>query len=161
MSVELVRVDDRLIHGQVVEGWVPAMDIRRLLVISDEAAADPMQCELMHLAVPGSVALEIASVRDGVAALGRAAASAERTMVLVPGPREALALLREGGEFESLNVGGLHYAAGTLQLGKAIFLNKDDVAALEAIAERGVKVEGRGVPADPRMDVIALIRSQV
>ncbi|MFC1678843.1 PTS system mannose/fructose/N-acetylgalactosamine-transporter subunit IIB [Elusimicrobiota bacterium] len=161
MSMTLVRIDDRLIHGQVVEGWVPSLDIRRIIVISDEAAGDKTQVDLMELAVPDAVALDICTVSAGVEALERAARSAERTMILLPGPREALALLEGGAAFESVNVGGLHYAAGTLQLGKAIFLNKGDIEALEAIAKRGVEVEGRGVPTDSPMDIIALIRSRV
>ncbi|MFH1725176.1 MAG: PTS sugar transporter subunit IIB [Elusimicrobiota bacterium] len=160
MPIVLARIDDRLIHGQVVEGWLPALKVRRVVVVCDDAEGDPTQTALMQLCLPESVALEVRSVKDGPEALRRADSAAERTMVLVPGPSEMLALLEGGARLESVNVGGLHYVAGTVRLGKAIFLSAEDVRALEAIAARGVRIEGRAVPTESPSDVMALIRSR-
>ncbi|OGS01329.1 MAG: hypothetical protein A3G41_02405 [Elusimicrobia bacterium RIFCSPLOWO2_12_FULL_59_9] len=142
-----VRVDDRLVHGQIVEGWLPYLKVHRVVVVSEEAAADPIQRTLMKLAVPESIQLKILSVDAAAAELSES--GQVKTLVLVPSPQEALALLEKGIAFESLNVGGLHYNAGKVQLGKAIFLSDTDRSALKSIAEKGVSLEGRAVPSDP------------
>jgi PTS system mannose-specific IIA component len=160
MPISLVRIDDRLVHGQVVEGWLPAIEADRVLVVSDEAAGDATQSALMRLALPEEVGLDVVEPDDAAAALERAEAAEEKVLVLAPGPAEVLALLENGVEFATVNVGGLHYAAGHVQLGKAIFLSPDDMRALEAIADRGVRLEGRAVPADAPEDVIELIRAR-
>ena len=160
MALSLLRIDDRLIHGQVVEGWLPALKARRVVVVSDEAAGDPTQAALMRMCMSESVALDICSVADAPAALAKAAAAPENVLALVPGPAEALALVRAGVRVESVNVGGLHYAAGRMQLGKAIFLDEADRRALREIAGACVRLEGRAVPSDTPEDVAALIQEK-
>lgn len=157
MPLSLVRIDDRLIHGQVVEGWLPALSAERVVVVSDAAAADSTQAALMQMAMPESVALEICSVAAAPERLRRAAAEPEAVLVLAPGPAEVLSLLDAGVVLSTVNVGGLHYAAGRVQLGKAIFLGEADLRDLKAIADRGVRLEGRAVPADTPEDILALI----
>lgn len=159
MPIALVRIDDRLIHGQVVEGWIPALDASRVIVVSDEAAADPTQTALMQLAVPDSVRLEVLTVRQAAPAIRSAAESPDRVLVLAPGPAQVLALLDAGLRFPSVNVGGLHHAAGRMQIGKAIFISEDDSHALEAIVAHGVALEGRAVPSETPSDVAARVRS--
>lgn len=160
MPLSLVRIDDRLIHGQVVEGWMPALSIRRVLVVSDQAAEDPTQAALMQMALPESVGLEICPVRTAHEAVRRAAEGTEATLVLAPGPTEVLALLRAGISLKMVNVGGLHYAAGRVQLGKAIFLGEEDLRSLKDIARLGVRLDGRAVPSDTSEDILALIQER-
>jgi len=158
--IVLVRIDDRLIHGQVVEGWIPALKADTVFVVSDQAAEDPMQTSLMELGMPEDVKLQVLSLADAPEAVKAAKKGKSRILVLVPGPREAAALLEAGVAMDSINVGGMHYAAGTLQLGKAIFMSEDDIEAMETIAAHGVKVEGRAVPSDFPIDVISVIRER-
>lgn len=159
--IALTRIDDRLVHGQVVEGWLPSLRVRRILVVSDEAAEDPAQAALMRLALPEAVTLEAVAVRGAAAAFASASASAEKVLVLAPGPAEVLAMLEAGADISEVNVGGLHYEAGHVQLGKAIFLSLEDIAALKALSARGVRLEGRAVPTDRAENVMALIEEKV
>jgi mannose/fructose/N-acetylgalactosamine-specific phosphotransferase system component IIB len=159
--ISLVRVDDRLVHGQVVEGWMPVLRAEAILVISDQAAEDSTQEALMRLALPESVRLSVRSVAQGVAAYREASEEKASVLVLTPSPAEVLALVTGGADIETVNIGGLHFAAGRVQLGKAIFLNHDDRRALQALAERGVRLEGRAVPNDRKMDVAAMIEEKV
>jgi len=68
MPLSLVRIDDRLVHGQVVEGWVPHLKAQQVLVVCDSAAADELQVALMRLALPDAVGLEALSTRASVRA---------------------------------------------------------------------------------------------
>ncbi|MFI5362128.1 MAG: PTS system mannose/fructose/N-acetylgalactosamine-transporter subunit IIB [Elusimicrobiota bacterium] len=159
MPIALLRVDDRLVHGQVVEGWLPSLQADLVLVASDAAAADEIQCALMKMAMPPSVGLLALGVAAAAQALRSGPAAARRTLVLVPGPAEALSLLRNGVDVDRINVGGLHFTVGKVQLGRALFLDEKDKDALREIAARGVRLEGRPLPSDPIEDLAPMLRS--
>lgn len=157
MAVCLLRVDDRLVHGQVVEGWVPHLRADLVVVVSDAAAADPVQSALMRMALPPGVDLRVLTVGEAPQALAAPGISARRALVLAPSPAEALALLEGGVAAARVNVGGLHFTAGKVQLGKALFLDEKDKAALRAIVARGVALEGRSLPSDPQEDLAPML----
>ncbi|MCX5796883.1 MAG: PTS sugar transporter subunit IIB [Elusimicrobia bacterium] len=156
MDIALLRIDDRLVHGQVVIGWIPHLKAQAVVVACDAAAADETQTMLMEMAMPEGVALLVLPVERAAQRL-LDAADPRRALALVPGPREALRLLELGVACAAVNVGGLHYTAGRVQLGKAIFLGDEDRAALGAISGRGVALEGRALPGDPALDIAALL----
>ena len=154
----LYRVDDRLVHGQVAEGWVPHLKADELAVVSDEIAADELRRDIMRFATPEGVDLKIMTVEEAAVYLPEAEASKRKVLLLLPGLEEALALLGKGLKIPALNIGGMHYSAGkNLSIGKAIFLSDQDCAALKTLAGAGVAIEGRGVPSDTPVDLIAAI----
>jgi mannose/fructose/N-acetylgalactosamine-specific phosphotransferase system component IIB len=158
MAVELVRIDDRLIHGQVVEGWLPHLRAEHVVVLVNHK--DEVAEALMRMAMPPTVSLDIVPLAGAAAALAGAPVKAKRTLVLVPGPAEALSLLEGGLAVKAVNVGGLHYTAGKVQLGRALFLDASDRKALAGIAARGVSLEGRALPGDPAEDVAAALEGR-
>jgi mannose/fructose/N-acetylgalactosamine-specific phosphotransferase system component IIB len=154
----LYRVDDRLVHGQVVEGWVPALGAQELAVVSDEIAGDEMRRMIMRFATPEEVSLRIMTVAEAAAYLPEAEKSPLKVLLLLPGLAEAVALIGKGIKIPVLNIGGMHYSAGkNFSIGKAIFLNDEDCAALKALSTAGIKIEGRGVPTDSPLDLMAAI----
>ena len=156
--VILYRVDDRLVHGQVVEGWVPLLRADELAVVSDEIAGDEMRRTIMRFATPEGVELKIMTVAEAAAWLPEAQKSERKVLLLLPGLAEALALAGRGVNIPSLNIGGMHYSAGkNFSIGKAIFLNDEDCAALKALSAAGIAIEGRGVPSDTPLDLMAAI----
>lgn len=157
MTLSLVRIDDRLVHGQVVEGWIPRLRADCVIVASDAAAADETQVMLMRLALPEAVEFAALPVAQAARHPALGACDPRKTLVLAPGPQEVLGLLEAGAKFEKVNVGGLHYSAGRVQLGKAIFLSEEDKEALRRIAARGVRLEGRALPGDRETDLLELI----
>lgn len=154
----LYRVDDRLVHGQVVEGWVPALGAEELAVVSDDIAGDEMRRAIMRFATPEEVDLKILTVAEAAAYLPEAAKSERKVLLLLPGLAEAVELSRQGLKIPSLNIGGMHYSAGkNLSIGKAIFLNDQDCAALKTLNAAGITIEGRGVPTDKPLDLMEAI----
>lgn len=153
----LVRIDDRLIHGQVVEGWIPHLRAQLVLVASDAAAADELQVSLMRLALPESVDLEALPVRRAALHPGFTPGFTKRVLVLAPGPLEVLGLLEGGAAISTVNVGGLHHTAGKVQLGKAIFLSEADKDALRQINRRGVRLEGRALPGEKETNLMEML----
>lgn len=160
MPIILTRIDDRLVHGQVVEGWVPHTKAEEVVVVSEEAAGDPTQVTLMRIALPDGVGLSVLGLAQAGPRLAAAGADPRRLLVLAPGPAEILGLLEAGVPLKQVNVGGLHYTAGRIQLGRAIFLGAEDRRALKRIGELGVELEGRAVPSDRPVDILALLGGQ-
>ncbi|MFA5161594.1 MAG: PTS sugar transporter subunit IIB [Elusimicrobiales bacterium] len=146
------RIDDRLVHGQVVQGWLPFLGSDEVVVVSDDAAADETRKILMRISLQEEIALKVLTVGEAAQYL-KAGAGGGETLVLTPGPAEVARLAELGVGFESVNVGGMHHAVGKAQIGRAIFLSEADKAALKAISARGIKLEGRAVPGDAPEDI--------
>jgi len=143
-----LRIDDRLVHGQVVEGWLPHLRARRVVVVSDAAAADETQRLLMRLSLPDAIGLEVLSVDSAAERIGEWSSQDERLLILTPSPHEALALVKAGLKVSSVNVGGMHHAVGRMMVGRAIFLADEDRRALKELSGSGVELDARAVPGE-------------
>jgi mannose/fructose/N-acetylgalactosamine-specific phosphotransferase system component IIB len=148
MSIELLRIDDRLVHGQVIEGWVRTMRISHLIVASDTIAQDETQKALYYLAVPQGVELSCLTIQETAEAWMSGSWKQDKTLVLVASAQEALALAEAGAPLKSVNVGGIHFKEGRVQVLKAISLDESDVEALQKLIREGVILEARPLPLD-------------
>ncbi|MBU2575333.1 MAG: PTS sugar transporter subunit IIB [Elusimicrobia bacterium] len=154
MPVALYRIDDRLIHGQVVESWVPYLKIAEIVVVSDDIASDDIRRTIMRFSTPEGVELKILKVQEAFDCLN-GAPGPQNILVLLPGLKEAADLLSKGLKIPSLNIGGMHYCAGkNISIGRAIFLSDEDCGYLKFLAGAGVGLEGRGVPNDKPINPI-------
>ncbi|MEK6776096.1 MAG: PTS sugar transporter subunit IIB [bacterium] len=157
MGIVLFRVDDRLIHGQVVEGWFHHLHPDRVVVADDEAAASPFQRSLMALVVPYGIQAEIMTVQEAVDSCREGAYSECRAMIIFRLPRNVLAAINSGLAIDRLNLGGLHGVGKTRSLYKGIIATEEDILDLQAILKHGVTVEIRSVPSEPALDLKSLI----
>lgn len=157
--IAFVRIDDRLVHGQVVQGWLPHLHVNEVWVVSEAMALDDVQKSLMRLALPESVELQVLPVQEAAERLKspNGVPSDKKIFLLAPGPREILGLLKAGVPIPQVNVGGLHHAAGKVQVGKALFLDEEDRRALKAMVELGVTLEGRSVPSERAVNLALLL----
>ena len=154
MPVTVFRIDDRLIHGQVVEAWVPHLKTDEIVVVSDEIASDETRRMIMRFSTPEGVGLKILGVEEAFRYLNGAPA-AGNILVLLPGLKEAADMISKGLKIRSLNIGGMHYSAGkNFSIGKAIFLSDEDRGFLKFISGAGVELEGRGVPTDKPINLM-------
>ena len=160
MALALFRIDDRLIHGQVVQGWLGLLRVMRVVVADDEAAGDALQQSCMALAIPPGVALTVLTVADAARRLPDVADSEERVLLLVAGPAQALAIVSASVDGEAprhvdaINVGGLHAAPGRRPVFPTVSVGGQDEAAFRDLARLGIRVEYRPLPTDPRLDLI-------
>jgi mannose/fructose/sorbose-specific phosphotransferase system IIB component len=146
MDIQLIRIDDRLIHGQVVVGWVKALEIQRLVVVSDAVAANAMQRTLMEIAVPSGLMVSFHAVQD--AANACSAPGPERSLLLFSNPSDVLAYATAGGPASSINIGGMHFSEGRRQVHRIVCVTDDDVKAFKGLKARGLPLEIRAVPGD-------------
>jgi mannose/fructose/N-acetylgalactosamine-specific phosphotransferase system component IIB len=148
MSLVLVRVDDRLIHGQVVGGWLPVIQAERIVVVSDRAAADPLQTGLMRIAVPDDVEVDVLSVDAASARLIAGEWGEERVMLLLPGVQELNWLVDLGAPIRQVNLGGVHDAPGRVMVAPHLAFTTDEKNILNRLFSKGILFETRPLPGD-------------
>lgn len=156
MSVVLARIDDRLIHGQVVVGWARYTQADCIIVANDAVCADPMQRTLLPMAVPQGIEVAIYRVREAAEKLSAGAHGARRAILLFVSPTDALQFRRLGGELNALNLGGIRLAPGKEQIRKSVSLGAEDRVALRELHQAGVEIYFQMVPGDNREEFASL-----
>ena len=159
MDIVLVRIDDRLIHGQVVEGWLKAIGVGHIVVVSDEVAADKMQQILLSMAVPRNIKVSNYSVENAAAKIKELEATKERVMLLLSRPSDVLRLIDFGIKLTSVNVGGMHFSQGKKQILRNVSVDDSDITALKGIAAQGVILEGRVLQSDEMVNVMDVVNA--
>ena len=160
MPIVLVRIDDRLVHGQIVQGWLKILDVNIILVVSDIVTLDTMQQMLMTMAVPGNIKLDIKNLKDATNGITNGQYDKERVMILAVSPSDILYMIEAGADFKSVNVGGMHFISGKRQLLRNLCVNDNDVESLYKIHIKSVEIEGRVLPEDEKKDIIPLIEKE-
>ncbi|UCG86579.1 MAG: PTS sugar transporter subunit IIB [Gemmatimonadota bacterium] len=153
MSLKLVRLDDRLIHGQVVVGWGNALAADHILLIDDEVAVNDWEKELYRMGVPPEMGVEFCSVTDAGTALDRCANSDKRTIVLVGDVETLLGTCEASDLVRRVNIGGVHERDGRSRRLAYVFLTDDEAAALRRLSEAGIEVTARDVPSSKPVPV--------
>ncbi len=144
------RVDNRLVHGQVIETWLPFTSAKRLVVVNDELAQDVVQQDIMSLAIPQNVTTHFVSVNKAAALLRELGVVVGKSDVLVLFATclDARRAFESGLDFMSLNVGNLHYGPGKKQLCAHVALSSADESCLGFFTTQGVELDFRCIPSE-------------
>ena len=148
--IALVRVDNRLLHGQILETWVPKLGIEEVVVADDEAAGSELARAALTLCVPPELPARVVPLRD----VSWAALAAKKGKVLVlVRDLAALAAARAAGLTPALarrvNLGNLHFGPGRRPVTPSVFLSEADLRALRELAAAGFELEVRAIPSEP------------
>ncbi|GMU58979.1 MAG: PTS N'-diacetylchitobiose transporter subunit IIC [Myxococcaceae bacterium] len=144
--IVLNRIDSRLIHGQVVEAWLPHLDVGRVVIADDSTAQDSLAQVAFRLAVPSDIEVVTTTVK-GVDYRGLAQDKV-RTLVLFRDVQAAEAAREAGLPDGVLNVGNLHAGPGREEVTRSVFLDAADRAALAQLARGGMQVVVQAIPPD-------------
>ncbi len=158
MSVVLYRIDERLIHGQVVMGWGPQLAVEHYVVVDDELATSEWEQDLYRLGLPDAATADFLTVGDARARLSDMAADPRPTVVLTR-TVAAMGGLAEGDALRGceVNIGGLHHAAGRTERVPYVFLGQAEEEGLRALADEGAEVSARDLPGSRAVDLEALL----
>lgn len=140
------RVDDRLIHGQVVVAWSSALRFARLYVMDDQVAASPWERDLLASAAPDAE-VRVLTMAEAVAAWTAERGARGGAMLVLRDLRSARALVESGADVPAFTLGGLHYAPGKTKIAEYLYLDDADREDARALLRRGVKLEVQDVPA--------------
>lgn len=160
MSVLLYRVDERLIHGQVVVGWGARLHPDRFVVVDNALADSAWERELYAMGVPAEVEVEFVTVDQAAERLPSWQAGSGR-VVLLTRDIATMARLAERGllEGEEVNIGGIHHAPGRRRVLRYVFLSPAERDDLVELSSRGVRVEARDVPNARGVGLDELVRA--
>jgi mannose/fructose/N-acetylgalactosamine-specific phosphotransferase system component IIB len=158
MSVVLLRIDERLIHGQVVVGWGSQLNPDRIIVIDDEIAASEWEQELYRLGLPADTAADFRTVEQARASLPTWREAQER-MILLARSVETVHRLGRGGLLRGaeVNLGGIHHAPERREVLPYLFLSNAEADALRELAGQGAEISARDLPAARRVPLSQLL----
>ena len=153
----LVRIDDRLIHGQVVAVWCRHQKFTRVVIVDDGVAADAFMQEVLSLAAPPGLTVDVRSIEEGSKELSLDAPDRGTTMVLLKSPQTAKQLYDGGVKYSVLNVGGIGSRPGRKNIFKNIAASEEEIAILRQLLDQGVKITLLTVPGEKSKDFVDLV----
>ncbi len=146
--ITFLRVDHRLLHGQVAFSWTQYVGTDCILIANDDVPNDELRKTTIKLAKPPSVKLVIKNIQDSIEAIKSGVTDKYQLFIVVESVDDAWRILREVPEIKSINLGGIKAKEGSKNISKAINLLPDEIEKLQALVQSGVEVEIRLVPND-------------
>jgi PTS system mannose-specific IIB component len=162
MNIGLARIDDRLIHGQVATRWTKETNVTRIIVVSDEVAADTVRKTLLTQVAPPGVTAHVVDVAKMIRVWNNPKYAGDRVMLLFTNPTDVERVVEGGVNIKSVNIGGMAFRQGKTQVNNAISVDEKDIEAFKKLNARGIELEARKVSTDQKlkmMDLIAKVKS--
>ncbi len=160
MDIKLLRIDSRLVHGQVANNWAGTLGADAILAVSDGAANDELRKTLMLQTGGGKVKVHVLGVEKAARVYKNPKYASLKAVIVVETPADVVRLLDLGIEAKEVNVGGMTFKQGTKQLSQAVYVSDDDVAAFQEIDKRGLVQYIQQVPSTGRSDLMPALKSK-
>ncbi|MBG5928809.1 PTS system mannose/fructose/N-acetylgalactosamine-transporter subunit IIB [Providencia rettgeri] len=156
MPINVARIDDRLIHGQVITTWVKNFDIEQVIIVNDKVANDTVQQSVLTMAAPPDLKVVVFGVDKFIEVLKKAEIK-RRTMLLFTNSIDVNRLVESGLKLEKLNVGGMRMQEGRRNLSRAVAVTPNEEQAFRSLINNNVAVEIQMVPKDPIVELKTLL----
>ncbi|MGY3766187.1 PTS sugar transporter subunit IIB [Vagococcus vulneris] len=162
MDIRLVRIDDRLIHGQVATVWTKHTNVSRILVVSDEVAQDELRKLLLIQAAPVGVKVNVIPVVKLIELAKdiRVLTDNSKIMLLFTNPKDVRRVVDAGIFIDTVNVGGMSFQSGKRMITNAVAVDDDDIAEFAYLGKKNISIEIRKVVADSSIDLLGLLRKE-
>ena len=160
MPIELFRIDDRLIHGQVVVGWGQPLDVGFIVLVDDDVATSDWEQELYRLGVPPGMAVYFETVAEAANRFAHYDGERRVGILLTKDIETMRRLATHVPQVRTINLGGLHYSAGRVQKLRYVFLSPGEELVLRDLASRGVDITAQDVPATRPVALDALLEGR-
>lgn len=158
VNFSLIRVDNRLIHGQILEAWVPYVKASRLVVADDEVANDFFRETVIRMSVPRDIDVRVHSVEEFAKNYSYKEETGRKTILLFSTVSSAWKAFESGFQFERLNIGNVYNEAGIVQCARSINLCDQDIRDIIKLIQSGVQVDLRCVPKDKPVDFFSILK---
>jgi len=159
VSLVLYRIDDRLIHGQVVVGWGQPLDVGFIVLVDDEVAGSEWEQELYRMGTPPEMDVYFHSIAAAESALDKYKADQRAGILLTGNVATMLGLVKDAGVRE-VNIGGIHHRADRKQRLRYVFLSPDEERQLREMAKAGASVTAQDVPSAHPIELNELLESE-
>jgi mannose/fructose/N-acetylgalactosamine-specific phosphotransferase system component IIB len=148
MGSILVRVDNRLVHGQIFEAWVPFFRATSIVVVNDEVAGDLFRESVIKMAIPSDIEVIVQGVEAFAKEFVKEKWADKRVIVLFRDIHDAVSAWRMGVAFETLNIGNVHNEEGRCCITSSIFLSPGEIDELTGLHDAGVQIVMQCIPRD-------------
>ncbi|WP_367377782.1 PTS sugar transporter subunit IIB [Enterococcus gilvus] len=156
-NIVFARVDDRLIHGEVVTAWTPTYSINHIVIIDDIVASDPFQKRVLKALAPTKVRVDAFTTEEGVAELNKPFNEKERILLLTKTPITYAKLVEAGIELPQVNLGGMGIRDEREPFIKNVACDKAEVEAIRQMVDKGVHVFYQLVPEQRLIEITNLL----
>lgn len=160
MIIALARIDDRLIHGQVTTVWAKDANADRIIIVDDEVYNDKIRTTLLKQAAPPGIKVNVVDVVKAVAVFNNPKYANDKAFLLFTNPVEAVRLVEGGVPLKTLNIGGMQYREGKVQINKAVFITEEQAQAFQRLDELHVELDLRVLKSDPHADILEKINDK-
>lgn len=155
--IKCVRIDHRLLHGQVAFSWSKFLDADCILLASDNLVKDELKMTAMKMAKPTGLKLVMKSIDDSIKALNSGVTDKYKLFIIAESVEDIYRLVNGVDCIKSINIGGMKARDDRKQISKAVFVSDDDIAKLKELHEKGIELEVRLVPTDTKQSFMDLI----
>lgn len=156
-EIKHIRIDGRLIHGQVVTKWIFVTKVDRIIVVDNDVLSNPIEKNALKMSTPSNVKLSILGAESAARNINAGKYVGQRVMILVKVPKYLRMLAEQGLDMDKINVGNISQREGCTQVRPSVFLKEDDINDIEDLLSRGIKVTAQMVPADTEEDMKDII----
>lgn len=160
MTIVNVRVDGRLIHGQVARIWTGAINATRIMVLGDKVASDDLEKTALKLARPSQVALSILPPDRAGANFLAGRYNSQNVFIVTREPEALLNLVEAGVPIKEVNVGNLSTGEDRTSIFKSVAVSNDEAQIFKKLAAHGVRIYHQMVPNDPQEDFMAALKKE-
>lgn len=159
--VKLLRVDHRLLHGQVAFSWTSFLQADCILIASDNVVNDQLRLTTIKLAKPSGVKLVIKNIEDSIKALKEGKTDKYRLFIVVESVGDAARIAKAVKTIKSINLGGTRPKENTISISKVVHLTEEEINIVNELSNDGVEVEVRQVPNDSKVNAVDLIKNKI
>ena len=157
MKINLCRIDDRLIHGQVATVWAKEANAERIIICSDEVANDDIRKTLLLQVGPPGIKVSVVDIAKAIRVYNNPKYENDTVFFLFVCHQDVLRMIEGGVPIKSVNIGGMAFKTGKTQITKAVSVDESDKDAFRKMHEMGVELEIRPVATDAKIDLMSKI----
>lgn len=157
MTISLARIDDRLIHGQVVTRWAKELNINRIIVINNDIVKDTIRKNLLTQVTPPGITAHVIDIQKAIRVYNNPKYANDKVIMLFTNPADIIPIIKNGVPIKSINIGGMSYNKNKKQIHNAISVSTEDIKAFKELDQIGIKLEVRKVPSDSPIKLMMLI----
>lgn len=157
LKIKWVRIDTRLLHGQVAMAWSKEIRPDRIIVVSDAVAHDELRKNLITQAAPPGIKANVCPISKLVEIVRDPRFSSTTALLLFETPQDVVRAMEGGVEFKHINVGSMAHSAGKVAINGTVSIDRDDALALKELHDRGCELGWQKVPADHEEPVWPLV----
>ena len=155
-GIVLVRIDDRLIHGQVMTSWLSYTGANKIMIIDDGVAADPFMKSVLKTCVPANVRLAAFTIEKAAVRLKKGF-SGDKCIVLVKYPETLYQLMKKGIVFDRVNIGGMGVSGTRTKFFRNISASEEEKQMLKELVDAGSHISVRIIAEDSETDISKIL----